>query len=449
MKISKKFEVLYFKLKDAYPTVIFPLLVAIFVSLIFWPGLMSYDSVHALLGARNGVSDSTWPPMVSYIWRLVDSIYPSPVAMLFSQVSLLLLSTASILYRYMKQKKFLYFSLLSMLAIPVHLGTVSVIWKDVLLAALALATVALTLKLKDAKSKSRVVLLVVLACLMLVVATSVRHNAIFATGFLAIYTSSTLARKLGLNFRKLFTAFFSIVLLSSMVSTKIFLDNYSLPDLRQISGTGEFSKNIMKLDLLGYAKCSGQDLVIGEKHISINEVTSGYDPRHINLSGALTDQIPSGIPLEKAWFEAASSGSPCFLYQKAQNVYYSLGINPGEQFLITAPEVHENPYGYELRYSPWRTAAFAYEYIAQHLFLFRPYFIWILTAAIILWKRKLLTKLKGDLVFIALAALSYAASQFLFGNASDARLLFFTNWTFAMIAAIGVLYRPTDARNLD
>jgi hypothetical protein len=349
----------------------------------------------------------------------------------------------------MKEKKLVYFSLLTILVVPVHLGTVSVIWKDVLLAALALASVALTLKSKDAKSKSRAVLLFLLVCMILVVATSVRHNAIFATGFLALYASGTIAQKLRLNLQKALTVLFSCVLLSAMVSTKLFLDTYSLPDLRQISGTGEFSKNIMKLDLLGYAKCSGKNLVVGEKNISLEEINKGYDPRHINLSGALTDQIPSGSPLEKAWLEAATSGSICFLYQKAQNIYYSLGLNPGEQFLITAPEVHENPYGYELRYSPWRNVVFAYEYIAQYLFVFRPYFIWILTAAIILWRRKKLTKLRVDLSFIALAAASYAASQFLFGNASDARLLFFTNWTFAMIATVGLLYRQNDGRNLD
>jgi hypothetical protein len=444
--LSKNFKQ---RVAAIFPTFVFPLIVTILLSLVFWPGLMSYDSVHALQGAREGVSDSTWPPMVSYVWRLVDIFFPAPIAMLFSQVLLLMVSTASILNRYLGEKKFLYFSLLTMIAIPVHLGTVSVIWKDVLLAALALASVAMTLKLKNSRSSSQVILTSLAVCLLLIVATSVRHNAIFATGFLALFFCWTLAGRLKINRRQALTSAFSFLLLSSMVATKLFVDNYSLPDLKVISGTGEFSTTIMKLDLLGYSKCTGNNLTVGDKTFTLEVIKNGYDARHINLSAALANQISSGEPLERAWFKAAKSGSPCFLYQKAQNVYYSLGMNPGEQFLITAPEVYKNPYGYELGFSLWRTGAFAYEFFAQYLFFFRPYFIWAVTATILIWRRRELSQIKPVLVILLLAALSYAASQFLLGNASDARLLFFSNWTIAIIAAIGLFYRRSDSKNLD
>jgi hypothetical protein len=54
------------------------------ISFLFYPGFMSYDTLHALRSARNGVIDSMWPPMVSYVWRVVDSIWVNPVSMLFS-----------------------------------------------------------------------------------------------------------------------------------------------------------------------------------------------------------------------------------------------------------------------------------------------------------------------------------------------------------------------------
>lgn len=444
-----RFNNLSSRLSKIFPTFIFPLIITATLSLVFWPGLMSYDSVHALQGAREGVTDSTWPPMVSYIWRLVDMAIPSPVAMLFIQVLLLLVSTASILNRYLRERKFVYFSLITMIAIPVHLGTVSVIWKDVLLAAFVMGSISLILMLGEAKSTTQLIGQSLAVSLLLVVATSVRHNAIFATGIIALFFCWKLASKLKIERRQLIFFVFSFFLLSSMVGSKLFIDNYRLPDLTVISGTGEFSTTIMKLDLLGYSKCTGNDLTVGDKTFSIEEIENGYDPRHINLSSGLTNQISSGETLVSSWLNAATSGSPCFLYQKAQNAYYLLGLNTGEQFLITAPEVHENPYGYELRYSLWRTTAFAYEFFAQYLFFFRPYFIWTMAVAIVVWRRRELSQVREMMLLLMLAAVSYAASQFLLGNASDARLLFLSNWTFALIAAIGLFYRKLDSKNLD
>lgn len=69
-----------------------PLLFSLGVAALFYPGFMSYDTLHALRSARNGVIDSMWPPMVSYVWRVVDLVSSNPSAMHFSQVFLLLFS---------------------------------------------------------------------------------------------------------------------------------------------------------------------------------------------------------------------------------------------------------------------------------------------------------------------------------------------------------------------
>ena len=57
-----------------------PLLGSIGVAALFYPGFMSYDTLHALRGARIGVTDSMWPPMVSYVWRAVDMVSVNPSA---------------------------------------------------------------------------------------------------------------------------------------------------------------------------------------------------------------------------------------------------------------------------------------------------------------------------------------------------------------------------------
>lgn len=64
-------------------TLFVPLLFALAICAIFYPGFMSYDTLHAMRGARSGVTDSMWPPMVSYVWRVVDFVSDNPTAMHF------------------------------------------------------------------------------------------------------------------------------------------------------------------------------------------------------------------------------------------------------------------------------------------------------------------------------------------------------------------------------
>ncbi len=114
---------------------IIPIIVSLIIVATFYPGFMSYDTLHALRGARNGVTDSEWPPMVSYVWRVIDVFCKNPSAMHFSQISLLLISISYILYFFTKKISYCLFFLILYLSAPTILGTIAVIWKDVLMSA--------------------------------------------------------------------------------------------------------------------------------------------------------------------------------------------------------------------------------------------------------------------------------------------------------------------------
>ena len=45
--------------------IVMSLLMTLAICFTFYPGFMSYDSLHALRGARGEVTDSVWPPMGS------------------------------------------------------------------------------------------------------------------------------------------------------------------------------------------------------------------------------------------------------------------------------------------------------------------------------------------------------------------------------------------------
>lgn len=67
------------------PGLILPLALAISsasaILLAVYPGFMSYDSLRALRDARGSVGGGTYPPFVSYVWRVFDWIWPGPALM--------------------------------------------------------------------------------------------------------------------------------------------------------------------------------------------------------------------------------------------------------------------------------------------------------------------------------------------------------------------------------
>ena len=62
-----------------------PLLGCAAVALVFWPGLMSADSVWQLEMARAGRYTDWHPPLCLILWRGADKLLPGPAGMLLLQ----------------------------------------------------------------------------------------------------------------------------------------------------------------------------------------------------------------------------------------------------------------------------------------------------------------------------------------------------------------------------
>jgi hypothetical protein len=158
----------------------YPALLAWVFTRIFYPGFMSYDTFHALNAARGEVTESIWPPMVSYVWRVVDFFSDDPSSMHFFQVALLLLALNVIIFKLTNSKVVSFGFYLAFFIVPVIAGTLAVIWKDVLTTSFMLSAFGLSLFIPDIKSsKSKSVLaLVSLSFLVLIfLGISTRHNS--------------------------------------------------------------------------------------------------------------------------------------------------------------------------------------------------------------------------------------------------------------------------------
>jgi hypothetical protein len=419
-----------------------PLLISLAIAALFYPGFMSYDTLHALRGARNDVTDSMWPPMVSYVWRAVDLVSSNPSAMHFSQVFLLLVSVFFVIYICAKKISYVTTFLFVYLSIPVILGTVAVIWKDVLMAAFFLAGLAVIVSMDMVVNKWRRILFLLLAVLLIFLGVCTRHNAITGAVPLLFYLVFVVCSR---TFKTNMSLWLSVILLGSALNAVVFimkvqLDNYSLPNLVKMQSSNDvFIQSVRVLDVAGASLCVGSNLFADiVPNLSLDEITSGYDPRHINLSKGLFGKVPVDSRINKVWTAVALDHPICFFYNKFQLTKYLIGANSGIQFLITSPYIDKNEYGYTLRESPIRKLTVSYIIHASQLPFFKPWFLYIISigAFIYMVRVRALTAIHWT---IFLSAFFYFFGLVLFGNAADARLPFYTTTALLMFSFLSVL----------
>jgi hypothetical protein len=137
-----------------------------------FPGVMTWDSFGQLGEARSGVYSDGHPPVMAYVWSVLDRIVPGPFGMLVLQSWSFLLGSYLILRRAMRPTRAAWAASAFLLFPPV-LTPLMVIWKDCLMAGALLLGVA---GLLDGRRSIRVA---GLAALMF--ATLLRHNAPAAT----------------------------------------------------------------------------------------------------------------------------------------------------------------------------------------------------------------------------------------------------------------------------
>jgi len=392
---------------------------------------MSYDTLHALRAARNGVTDSIWPPMVSYVWRGVDFISTNPSAMHFSQVFFLLIASFGIVYKLTKNTFIA--SLTSILYVmnPLMLGTLAVIWKDVLMTTFFLIAILLILVLKDINHKFLKVFVIFVLIAILFLGSTTRHNGIFAAVPLIIWTSYTYFSRFNLA-----TIVLAVVMCFLIILGKGQIDNHSFPDYKKLNNsTGSFLTSVRVLDVAGASICTNQNL-FGDlaPDLTVEKIKEIYIPKHINLSNKLFERI-NQEQINDIWIKGIIDHPVCMLTNKILLSEYLFGWNSGTPFLITHPNLDENEYGYKLVPSKMRDRAVSYIINFSAFPIFKA---WVLVILCPLFLVGLLLRRRLNISFFAIysSGLMYALGLIVFGNATDARLLFYSNSIFFLIIMI-------------
>ncbi len=402
------------------------------VVFVFYPGFMTYDSVHAVRAARSEVTESVWPPMVSYLWRLVGLVSEDPGAMLFTQVLLFLFSLMWLVYR-LTGRFWLAIGLpLSSLALPVLSGTIGALWKDVLMAGLLLAAMAFVFEMRRTTSRRRVWMYFVVALVLMLVASGSRHNAITAVVPIAFYAAWVLVEKENLRSRVrgvVVAGLIGAVTVGAVYAGKLFFDRYSLPQLRPLAGTGSFFPVVRGMDLFAASLCLQKNLL--ETHsprLTLDDIARDFDPRHSNNSLKVFEKV-NGLgsdEFNRIWWRTLREHPICLLSNKVLLAMHVLGATMREQFLLISPQVDLNEFGYYLEPSPVRTIAIYYVvFVSDYLYL-RPWLFFVLSFPAMAFLASRRTLRLEHLVLFS-SSMLYALGIFLFGNAADARLLFYSN----------------------
>ncbi len=415
-----------------------PSSVSLLIACLFYPGFMSYDSLHALRGARDGVVDSAWPPMVSYVWRCVDALCGDPSAMHLTQVALLIFGLHAIVFMSTKSQWAGLLFLAGYLSVPVVLGTVAVIWKDVLMAAFFVAAFACILHLR--RTRRHTVLFAMVAAGLLFMGVCSRHNAITGAVPLTVYLVYALLESLEQQgrLRWLWLVAISSGLIVGMYAVKRGLDHYSIPGLRRLAGAEAVGRGCKAMDLAGASVFLQRNLLQAlAPEIDVQDIQRQYDPRHCNLSPVL-QSIPNDERLDQAWSEAWGRYPVAMCYNKFCLAAYLLGANRGPQFYVTDPGVVENEFGFRLQNSPIRDAAVAYVVRACHWTVLKPWFIYVI-AWLLLVPVIACGVMSIELFVLHSSAMLYLAGLIMYGNAADARLLFYSTTAMMLACCVSVV----------
>jgi hypothetical protein len=146
-------------------------------AVLYWPGIMIWDSIRQYREALNGRFDDWHPPILDWLWRQLTVIAPGPATMLVLQLLLYWGGYALLVAWAARQGRRALAVALGLCALfPLALGLIGVVMKDSLMAATLVAAAALiawTLTGRAAWGR-------VPAILLLLFAAALRFNAVLA-----------------------------------------------------------------------------------------------------------------------------------------------------------------------------------------------------------------------------------------------------------------------------
>lgn len=256
-----------FTFKGLFQVFLIAVAFSILILWICYPGFMSYDSIRMLEEARLSVRGGIYPAAPVYLLRFFDLAGHGQTVMLIVQNFILLLSLTLILRMLGAGIKMSISLLGTLIAAPVVIGCMLVLWKDVTLTALimiSIVTIYWVSNLGKETAYYQVAKWFSLFCLLL--GTLVRLNAITATSIIVLYWLVVFYKDQ--SWLKKIVIF--LLLVTCMVLSNKVVNGYSFPDFNKLE-KNNIVYAIMSYDLVGISGWSRDSIipfnVVGERSL--------------------------------------------------------------------------------------------------------------------------------------------------------------------------------------
>ena len=415
-----------------------------------YPGFMSFDSVLALHEARTAVSGGDYPPFVSYVWRVLDFIWPGPALMLSVQNFVLVLSFAAIMRTFGYRGTIIAAAVALFCIAPPLLGPMLVVWKDVALSASLCAAVFFLLAANRATNPQ---LCTAAGIAMLFCGAAYRMNAISAVLPLVAWLSyGGIFAKHGRA-----RAFAAGMATFAGIALAVFIVNgYRYPGMVRFPPPFGID-NVMVHDLAAMTALTGKNLMPAASRPpmsddSIEYFRRIYDPRHTNLEkgndkeGRLWTALSLPRTLLHSAFLSAVRGEPQAYLARRSAVFRELiGLTAGPTYMPTYVGIDPNEEG--ITHRPSQLTARVLDYIREQSYstIGKPWFYYLLgTLALAISVARRQSASCAAAVAVYSSGALYLLPFFFIAPAADVR---YNHWSIVcMLIVIAAALRPADRR---
>lgn len=250
------------------------------ITVLGYPGQMSYDSFYALRESRTFVQGGSYPPMHAYVWRLFETIKSGPLLMWVFHNSILILSYLFVVSCLIKTRLVVVVGVCITFLWPAVFGSMLTVWKDVPTAAYLMSGFAIYLIVLKIKNGTVRNITIILALISLVLGMSMKLNAVVA-GFpvlwLLLYRAVFKGRE-----KAIVKSFIGSII---VVLPVIFISSYNLEKFQKFKPYNYLiaypETYTLANDLIGMSYYTNKDIVLDDGNIFITaecvkEIYSGF-----------------------------------------------------------------------------------------------------------------------------------------------------------------------------
>jgi hypothetical protein len=391
--------------------------------LTFYPGFMTPDSFAQF---DQGVAfhfDDWQPPIMAFVWSLLDAIRPGPEPMLFMQAGLYWGGVYYLLSTMRTRSTAVRWIVTALLFSPAVLNFAGVIWKDVQLAAVWAFVIGCTFGLRARGTQLRWPIKALLIAI-LAYGALVRQNSGLVAGPLLLYvlTGNPVARRIWIT-----VAIYAAVAVGALASgqavnrllraehTRIAeaLFAFDLAGVSVDSHSNAFPFSLTPTEMTAVDSCYG-------KAEQVNQFIWG------NCAFIWSDiHSPAARQsVQGAWLQAVSHNIPAYLHHRTAHFEQFLDLTtPQASPYIFQRGIDNNNHGFTTRYHGFYHLLLKYVTMFSHTIIFRPA-TWLLMSVLVTISTFRISIPQHQKRFVwtaSLSATAYLLTYLPFGVATDFR----------------------------